>query len=71
MLELQFEKIIKGRADHKSSNLGLNLLISRLKRKYETDQTPEEMKNCVKEMNLFFEKYKKIVTEDVEKIKKM
>jgi len=33
-LDLKFEKLIKGQAEYKSANLGLNLLISRLQRKY-------------------------------------
>lgn len=69
MLEAQFEKIISGQKNYQSANLGLNLLITRLKKKYELNKTTDEMKSCIQEMNQFFQKYKKVVADDIEKIK--
>lgn len=70
-LDLKFEQLIKGQAQYKSANLGLNLLISRLQRRYTANQTPEEMKNCLKEMETFFAKYSLILAKDIEAIKEL
>jgi len=51
-LDSKFEKLIKKQAEYKSSNLGLNLLISRLQRKYSFNQTPEELEKCLCELSL-------------------
>lgn len=70
-LELKFEKLIKGQATYKSSNLGLNLLISRLQRKYAENQTQAELKKCVEEMTAFFNKYSNVVKKDIEAIRNL
>jgi len=67
-LDLKFEKLIKGQAEYKSANLGLNLLISRLQRKYSENSSSEVLNSCLQEMNAFFAKYKNIVKTDIEKI---
>lgn len=66
-----FEKLIKGQTKYESANLGFNLLISRLQRKYTSNQTPAELRNCVQEINAYFEKYASIMTKDVEALKKL
>ena len=68
-LNLILEKLIKKQAKYESTNLGLNLLISRLQRKYSANQTPEELKNCLQEMKAFFEKYASIMEKDIEALK--
>ena len=70
-LDLAFEKLIKGQAEYKSANLALNLLISRLQRRYGANKTPTELKSCLQEMKAFFEKYSSIMAKDIEEIKKL
>jgi hypothetical protein len=64
----KFKKLIKGEVEYKSANLGCNLLITRLKRKYEAHQTPAELDICLQEMNTFFEKYRSVMAKDIEAI---
>ena len=52
-LDLKFEALIKSQAKYESPNLGLNLLITRLQRKYSNNPTPAELSNCVQEMKAF------------------
>ncbi len=70
-LDIIFEKLIKGQAKYESANLGFNLLISRLQRKYTSNQTPAELKNCMQEMKAYFEKYASVMAKDVEALKKL
>lgn len=68
-LDTKFEKLIMGQAKYQSANLGLNLLIARLQKKYTDNRTPAELNSCLQEMKAFFEKYKAIMAKDVEAIK--
>ncbi len=68
-LDVNLEKLIKNQAKYESTNLGLNLLIARLQRKYSINQSPEELNNCLQEMKVFFEKYSGIMAKDIEKLK--
>lgn len=70
-LDRQFQQLIKGQIKYQSANLSLNLLISRLQKRYTANQTPEEMKYCLQEMKAFFEKYASIVAKDVEALSKV
>ncbi|HHW00407.1 MAG TPA: hypothetical protein GXX36_12740 [Clostridiaceae bacterium] len=70
-LDLKFEQLIKGELKYKSVNLALNLLISRLQRKYAANKTPAELTICLQEMKAFVEKYSSIMTKDIEEIKKL
>jgi hypothetical protein len=58
-LDSQFKKLIKKQAKYESENLGFNLLISRLQRKYTANQTPTELNSCLQEIKVFFEKTEK------------
>lgn len=68
-LDIILEKLIKNQVKYESKNLGLNLLIARLQRKYSINQSPEELNNCLHEMKAFFEKYSGIMAKDIEKLK--
>jgi len=70
-LELKFEKLIKKQAKYESTSLGLNLLISRLQRKYSVNPSPEELSKCLQEMKAFFEKFSSILEKDIEALKKL
>lgn len=70
-LESTFEKLIAGQIKYQSPSLSLNLLISRLQKKYQANKTPAELKNCLQEMNKFFNKYSSIMTKDIEALQKL
>lgn len=70
-LDSKLEKLIKQQAKYKSANLGLNLLIARLQRKYSANQTPEELNSCIQEMNAFFQKYPSIMKMELEILKNL
>ncbi|MGI6491341.1 MAG: hypothetical protein GX949_03550 [Peptococcaceae bacterium] len=70
-LDRQFKKLIMKQAKYESTNLGLNLLISRLQRNYSVNQSPEELNKCLREMKAFFEKYASILGKDIEALKRL
>lgn len=68
-LNSSFEKLIKGQKEFKSSNLGFNLLISRLQKKYNSNSSQPELENCLEEMHAFMEKYKRIMEKEIDELK--
>jgi hypothetical protein len=70
-LDFKLQKIIKKEAEYKSTNLGLNLLISRLQRRYSLNPSQAELDNCLREIKAFFEKYANIMKKDVDAIEKL
>jgi len=70
-LDSKFEKLIKGQATYKSANLGCNLLISRLQRKYSVNRSPSELQSCLQEINAFFEKYSSVMAKDIEALRSL
>ncbi|NLX91639.1 MAG: hypothetical protein GXZ07_08660 [Firmicutes bacterium] len=70
-LNVQLEKLIKGQAKYQSKNLGLNLIISRVQRKYAANQKPSELLSCLEEIKAFLKKYSAIMANDVEALKKL
>jgi hypothetical protein len=70
-LDHNLEQLIMGKLKYQSSNLGLNLLISRLQKKYSAGQTSAELSNCLQEMKAFFDKYKLIMTKEAEAIQNL
>ncbi len=70
-LTLKLEKLIKGQAKYQSDNLGLNLLISRVQRKYAASRKPSELISCLEEIKAFLKKYSSITANDVEALKKL
>ncbi|MDR7856522.1 hypothetical protein [Tissierella sp.] len=70
-LDLVFEKLVKAQAKYESASLGLNLLITRLQRKYSANQSTEELNNCLQEIKAFFKKYALVVEKDIEALKKI
>jgi hypothetical protein len=71
VLQQQFEKLVDGRMTFTSHNLGFNLLISRLKKNYTSNQTPSEMSSCIHEIDAFCSKYSSILVGELEDIKKL
>lgn len=70
-LDSKFEKLIKNQVEYKSTSLALNLLISRLQRKYSANPSPTQLNDCLQEMNSFFQKYASIMQKDIEALKKL
>jgi hypothetical protein len=68
-LDHNLEQLIMGKLKYQSPNLGLNLLISRLQKKY--GQSSVELGNCLQEMKAFFEKYKLIMSKEIEAIQNL
>ncbi len=71
ILELNLKKLIRGEIKYQAVNFGLNLLIARLQKKYNANQTPGEMDDCLQQMNSFLQKYKNIMTNEIEAIEKL
>lgn len=53
--QAKVEKILKGELKYTSTNLALNMMISKLKKKLAAD--PDSMEMCMKEMDEFLAKY--------------
>lgn len=70
-LDLKLQKLVKKEAEYKSGNLGFNLLISRLQRRYSINPSQAELDNCLQEIKAFFEKYVSIMKNDIEAIKNL
>ena len=56
-VENKIKAMINGNVTYTSQNLGFNLLMSRLTRKYKSDPNPLVMAACMGEVKEFFEKY--------------
>jgi hypothetical protein len=70
-LDFKLQKLVKKEAEYKSANLGLNLLISRLQRRYSLNPSQAELDTCLHEIKAFLEKYASIMKNDVEAIEKL
>lgn len=62
----KFQLILQRKLRYTSSNLGLNMLISRLQRKVAND--PSCMEACIGEVDAFAEKFPMVVNADFAKI---
>ncbi|MCR5482530.1 MAG: hypothetical protein K6F52_07015 [Clostridia bacterium] len=51
----KFCRIIRGELSYTSSNLAVNLLLSRLTKQYKQD--PSSMDSCIEQLNEFAKKY--------------
>ena len=49
------EKLLRGEIKYTSSNLALNMLISKMQKRIQAD--PANMESCIKEMDEFLSKY--------------
>ncbi|MBP5200180.1 MAG: hypothetical protein J6Z82_05980 [Schwartzia sp.] len=65
-VQAKLEEIIKGNIKFFSPNLALNMLISRLQRKWEAD--PDSMPSCIKEMDDFMTRYATVLSDEFDKI---
>ena len=70
-LDLVFKKLILREVSYQSESLGLNLLISRVQRKYMDNRTDEGLDSCLEDMRAFFAKYQRIMGKDIEKLKEL
>lgn len=53
--------MIRGTLQYTSPNLGFNMLMSRLVRRYKASPTPAELDACFAEVRAFMEKYHSIM----------
>jgi len=60
----QVEKIVSGGVSVKFTQLGLNMLISRLQITYKKDPSFVMLTHCTNEINAFLSKYAKIMEND-------
>lgn len=60
------KKILRGELRYTSSNLALNMLISKMQKKLQAD--PQSMESCMKEMDAFIAKYPIVAKVDLANI---
>ena len=65
----QAEKVLSG--NHTFSQLGLSMLLMRLKRLYDQSPTAMTLKKCTDEINVFLKKYERVMGSDYEIISKL
>jgi hypothetical protein len=65
----QTEKLLQ--ENHKFTQLGLSMLITRLKSLYEKDRSQELLEKSMNEINTFLNKFKNIMLNDYEIISKL
>jgi hypothetical protein len=65
----QTEKLL--RENHKFTQLGLSMMITRLKNIYAKDPSQEVLQKAMTELNTFLEKFKSILAKDYEIISKL
>ena len=65
----QTEKILKGQ--HKFSQLGFSMLVTRLKTLYAKMPTPSTLAQCAGEINTFLGKYHTVMAADMAIIKNL
>ena len=65
----QAERLLNGSFTFKQ--LGFSMLITRLKMLYLKDSSPSSLQTCTKEINIFLEKFKSIMSEDINVIAKI
>jgi hypothetical protein len=63
----QTERILQ--ENHKFTQLGLSMMITRLKSLYAKDQSQEVLHKSMNEINIFLDKFKSIVVNDIVYIK--
>ena len=66
---MQTQKILSG--NQKFSQLGLSMMITRLKSIYAKDSSQAVLLSCTDEINLFLQKYGAILAEDYSVISKL
>lgn len=71
ILSQKLEKLVRGQAAFTSHNIGFNLLVSRLQKRYAEDSSSASLKGCVQEIDAFCEKYKSIMAQETEMLKKL
>lgn len=65
-LEKNLKLMLQDRLKYTSDNLAFNMLIRKLQRR--TEENPESIDSCVEEIDIFAQKYSKIVATDLARI---
>lgn len=66
VIQEKMEKILKGELKYTSANLAFNMLISKMKKKLQTD--PGNLDACMKELEVFLGKYPIVAKVDLANI---
>lgn len=67
-VENKIKAMISGKVTYTSQNLGFNLLMSRLSKKYKSDPSPQVLTACMAEVKEFFEKYSVLMQREYDAI---
>ena len=62
--DLQVKNVLEGNVEHKFSQFGFSLLITRLTWTYRNNPTTSVLQECTKEVNSFLSKYETIMKDD-------
>ncbi len=65
-IENKLKLMLQGHLKYTSDNLAFNMLIKKLQRKIE--ENPESIDTCIEEIDIFADKYSKIVATDFARI---
>ena len=67
----QIQKIIAGNVEYNAANLGMGLLLTRVKSNYQKNPTGEALKEYVAEITAFIHKYERVLAQDLNAIAKL
>lgn len=67
-VEDKFSSIIKGDISYTSENLAVNLLLSRLIKRYQSDSSAQVMQACIAEVDDFSKKYASFMAQEFEAV---
>ena len=62
--EIQVKKLLLYQGKMPLTQLGLSMLITRLSRKYQSNQTPQAIKSATVELNDFLKKFSMVMEKD-------
>jgi hypothetical protein len=61
----RWDELLTGRKQHQFRSVPAGLMFSRLRRQLESDGSPSSFDRCRLEARAFFEKYEKILADDI------
>jgi hypothetical protein len=67
----QIQKIVAGNVEYNAANLGMGLLLTRVKSNFQRNPTDEALKEYVAEIAAFIRKYERVLTQDLNAIAKL
>lgn len=61
----KWAKLVTGELSHNFNNVAAGLLLSRLRREMQAKPEPQTLQKCLDEEYAFFEKYERILSQDI------